>query len=59
MGFLGGAFLIYIDIFLSLKTTYYSNALFIICIERAHYKINVVVVVLGFDFCPRPIISEN
>ena len=38
MGFLGGAFFIYIDIFLSLKTTYYSNALFIICIERAHYK---------------------
>ena len=38
MGFLGGEFLIYIDIFLSLKTTYYSNAHFIICIERAHYK---------------------
>ena len=38
MGFLGGECLIYIDIFLSLKTTYYSNAHFIICIERAHYK---------------------
>lgn len=52
MGFLGGEFLIYIDIFLSLKTTYYSNAHFIICIERATMNNKCCCCCFGFWFLP-------